>query len=389
MTRINCPLWLASAAPWRFPLLFVIVLVLARIALAEPEADFHAAEQRAAAGDPGAIDALETIGAARPVTRWTDDAWMLAARLAERAGDYDRARRDLGAAIAVASDDQLRARAEAELARIATFTGAAGQWSAIAAEHERLVENIAGRGDPKPALHELEALVRANPQYPRAAMAMLAIARGWQRDGDQVRALAWLREAAGAMGDRIDHQRALAELVRGEIRTGDIEGALAHIDSVDPAFAPALRAELATARKREMLRWILWSALAAIAIAAVVVLRRASGSWRAAARRLLRPPAEAVYYVPIALVLVIVAMTGNPMVARAVRAIAIVGALVAWLSGAILDAVRARGRVAFSRALGHAAIAVFAVGAATYLAIDRDRMIDLIVETWRSGPAPK
>src|SRR5207237_6652188 len=117
----------------------------------------------------------------------------LAARLAEGAGDYDRARRDLDSAIAVASDDQLRARAEAELARIAAFTGAAGQWSAVAAEHERLVARISGGGDPKPALRELEALVRAHPQYPRTAMAMVAIARGWQRDGDPMRALAWLR----------------------------------------------------------------------------------------------------------------------------------------------------------------------------------------------------
>jgi hypothetical protein len=54
----------------------------------------------------------------------------------------------------------------------------------------------------------------------------------------------------------------------------------------------------------------------------------------------------------------------------------------------ILEATRERrGKLAASRVAIHAAIATIAVGAATYLAIDRDRLIDLIVETWRSGPA--
>jgi uncharacterized phage-associated protein len=37
----------------------------------------------------------------------------------------------------------------------------------------------------------------------------------------------------------------------------------------------------------------------------------------------------------------------------------------------------------------HALAAVAAVIAAAYLAVDHHRLIDLVVETWRSGPSPR
>jgi hypothetical protein len=93
-----------------------------------------------------------------------------------------------------------------------------------------------------------------------------------------------------------------------------------------------------------------------------------------------------VFFAPLAAVLVVLAMTGNPLVAAAVRTIAIAGAVVAWLSGAILSGPT---RAGLTRTLVHAGLAAIAVASATYLAIDRHRMIDLVVETWRSGPAAR
>ena len=128
----------------------------------------------------------------------------------------------------------------------------------------------------------------------------------------------------------------------------------------------------------------MWLGLGALAAAARRQLaRRDAGSWRAALRRLVHPPVEVAFFVPIALVLVLVASTGNPLVARAVRGIALGGAMIAWVSGALLDGarpLRAR-RVAL-----HALLAICAAAAACYLAIDRDRMLDLVAETWREGP---
>jgi Tfp pilus assembly protein PilF len=342
---------------------------------------FHAAEVRAAAGDVGAIDALEAIGAARPITRWTDDAWSEAAGAAERAGDLARARRDYEHALELAGDDTFARRVRGDLARLAQRTGETGAFAGVAAAHERLVAQIQAGGDPKPALRELGALVDANPGYPHAATAMLALAAGWERDGAFATARAWLvRAQATASPD--EHERVFSEAARFAIRAhelGDAETAIAQLH--DRQNARELAETLDAARVRYDLRRGLWGLLAAIAIAAIVVLRRDAGSWRAAARRLLRPPTEVVFLAPIAIVIGVFAATGNPLVARAVRGILGVGVAVAWVSGALL--VRP---VSGKRALVHGLVALVTVIAAGYLAIDHDRMIDLVVETLRSGP---
>ncbi len=360
---------------------------------AETAADqaFRAAETAVANGSAAAaLDQFEALGAARPTTRWTDDAWLEAARLAERGRDYDRARRDLEAVIAVTTDDQLARRAKNALVRIATAAGSEGQWSAVAAEHERLANAIlAPTGDPKPAIVELERLVRDHPDYPHAGNARLVIARGRERDGDADDAIATLR-AAASTGPAIDRRRAGLELVRVLVRHDDLDEAtiaLARVDHVDPHDRAEVADQLDTARRREWWRRALWLGLAALGAAAAIWLRRTTGSWRATGRALLRPPIELAFFVPIAIVIVIVAATGNPMVARAVRTIAIAGAAVAWISGVALEARRQRGPLSRLGAAGHAACAALAVAAAVWLAIDRDHMIDLVEMTWRDGPA--
>jgi hypothetical protein len=236
------------------------------------------------------------------------------------------------------------------------------------------------------------------PTQPIALAAALLLAplaaRAQQLPHPAPHAAAPALAAVAAPAPPADHERALAELARCDIRAAAFDDAgaqIAAVEVVDPALARVLRDDLASAERRAQLRWLLWGLLAAIAAAAAFALRRASGSWRAAARRLMRPPLEVWFFAPIAIVLAVIAATGNPLVAHAVRAIALVGIAIGWLSGTILDAVRARTgtKIRASRAALHAAVAVVAVIAATYLAIDRDRMIDLVVETWRSGPAPK
>jgi hypothetical protein len=93
---------------------------------------FRAAAQRAVAGDPAAIDRFEALAAGRPITRWTDNAYAEAARLAEGAGGVARARRNLAQVVAVGTDGALVARARAALARLADTTGG-GRWDASCA----------------------------------------------------------------------------------------------------------------------------------------------------------------------------------------------------------------------------------------------------------------
>lgn len=370
----------------------VIVAIAAGRAYADDpgEAAFRAAEQQAAHGDAsGAASAFEQIGTQYPASAWADDAWLEAGRQAERAGDYARARRDLEHAVQAAGDELLEHRARGELMRIAAITGANGQWAQVAAAHDQLEAELGRAGDPKPALGKLEALVAANPGYPRAWSAMIAIARGWERDGDGDRALAWLTRAQAAAPAGPDRTHATAERVRALILYGELGEARAQIDALDdPVVSGELRAQLHHAELRRDARWAVIALLLAIALAAAIALRRAAGSWKAAARRLAHPPAEALYFVPVAIVLVAVASTGNPLAAAAVRAIAIAGAVIAWVSGAILDELRARrGRIGLRRAAGQAALAVLAVAGAAFLAIEHGRVIDMVIETWREGPA--
>jgi hypothetical protein len=296
--------------------------------------------------------------------------------------------------VAVGTDGALVGRARAALARLAATTGG-GRWDAVARAHDRLLAEAIAGGDPRAALAALEELVRANPAYPRATTLRIAVGRGWEREGHGGRALAQLR-AALAGAPVAERSRAGLELARALIRQRHLDEAAAVLAALeagpgaDRAAIGNVRATLVTAERRAYLRGALWIVLAALAALAAAVLRRDAGSWRAAARRLARPPVEVVFLVPIGAVLAVVAYTGNPLVADAVAAIFGVGIAVAWISGALLEAARARrGAVGAPRALLQAALAVTAVAGAAYLAVDRDRMIDLIVETWEHGPAAR
>jgi hypothetical protein len=336
---------------------------------------------------------FEALAAERPITRWTDNAYAEAARLAERAGDFPGARRDWAQVIAVGTDEALVARARAALARLAAATGG-GRWDAVAREHERLLAE-AGGGDPRVALGALEALARSNPEYPRAAMLRLAVGRAWEREGEGARAIAQLRAAFAAAAEEERNHVGL-ELARALIRRHELAAAAAVLDELaaggrpDRAAIAEVRATLEAAEARAHLRRGLWLGLAVLAAVAVIALYRDAGSWRAAARRLARPPAEVLFLFPIAAVLATVARTGNPLVADAVLAIAASGVGVTWLSGALLEAARARrGAIGPRRALLHALLAAAAVAGAAYLAVDRGRMIDLVTETWEHGPATR
>ena len=367
----------------------VAVLVLARVVAAQP-ADAQPADAERTfreASARGDITALEQLGAQRPLTIWSDDAWAEAARLAIRANDFARARVDLEQVIAIGTDSQLVRRARNDLARITSFAGSGGEWTAVAAEHERLAPGLQGVGDPEPALRELERLVREHPDYPRAPMLMVALAAGWEREGESARAIDWLRKAQRAAIERNDKQRIAAELVRTLIRAGQLDEAAGELAllarEASPGLIANLRNTLSRAELRRTVRWIMWSVLAVLAIGALLVLRRVCGSWRSALRRLARPPMEALFLVPIGVVVVGFSLTGNPLIARTVLAIMIAGIVTSWLSGAILDARDHRPRV--SRVVAHAGLAVVAILASVYLAVDRGHVIDFVIETWHQG----
>jgi tetratricopeptide (TPR) repeat protein len=350
----------------------------------------RAGEARAPEVITSVIDELEQLGAARPVTRWSDDAWAEAARLAERAGDFARARRAHEQVIALGSDEALVRRSRATLERIARATGD-GRWDGVAREHERLAAEMFAGGDPRAALGQLEQLVRANRGYPRAEGVWLLLAQAWEREGDADRAIALLGEQlqqgdAATGGIRLRTALVRVAIRRGELATARRELAILEAgQGADRAVNVELRERLAIAERRATIRLALWIALAVVLAAALLAVRRTAGSWRAASRALARPPGEVVFLLPVGAVLVAVAQTGNPLVARALVGIVVAGLAVAWLSGVVLEL--QRGRLVGRRIAIHAALALAAIAAAAYLAIDRDRMLDLIDETIEHGPA--
>lgn len=338
------------------------------------EQQFRAASELAAANDPRAVDAFEAAGAARPVTLWTDDAWVEAARLAELARDYDRARRDLEQAIAVSTDAQLLRRAKRDLARLQETAG----WSAVAAEHQRLVDDIGDGGDPTSALEKLEAIAKANPSYPRAVPLRIAIARAWETEDEVERALGWLHDALGIEND----DRARIELVRMLIRHRHLDEARTELAKVkDQAARRTLERSLSANESWQRLGYVAIAILVICAALAAWLLRRRGGF-----RQLARPPIEVMYFVPIAAVVGVIALTGNPLVAKAVIWLFTGAAAIAWVSGATLEAARRRGPVGVRHAALHVLVVVVAVLAAAYLAIDHARLLDLVAETWRTGP---
>ena len=344
----------------------VIVALLAGLASAddgEASAAFHAAEVHAAAGDGRAIAEFEAIGAG-PLTRWSDDAYVEASRAAERAGDLTRAIRDLRAALQITHDDVLATRARNDLARLDKRTGE-GAFAKVAAEHDRLVAKIQEPGDPKPALRELESLVEQHPTYPREATAMLALAHGWETDGAFEKAHAWLHRAV-AVAHEGEHERVWAELARFAIRAGQLDEAETAIQNLhDRELAADLRESAARAKARHELRIGLWIALAVLSIGVMWSLRRVR--WRV----IVRPTTEVVFMIPIAIVIALVAATGNPLVARAVRSILIVGVIVGWLFGAVFAGVEAQ-----STAIGGAGALRCRCGDRCELSRDRSRPHD-------------
>ena len=103
-------------------------------------------------------------------------------------------------------------------------------------------------------------------------------------------------------------------------------------------------------------------------------------AWRA--KRLpLKPPIEIVYGAPIAAVLMIASFTAHRAIGPAVTRIALVGLALAWLSGTALEL-----RPGRPRAILNVVACVVGTLAIAYIAVTRDGLIDMLIETVRFGP---
>jgi tetratricopeptide (TPR) repeat protein len=359
---------------------------------ARQEAAFAAATKKLGEGDfAGARAELEALAAAAPAGRWADDALAEAAAIAERQGDFAGARALWKRLLDGHPESRLARRASARLEELTRAGGTGGLWDATAAEHDRIVRAAAGAEDPQPQLEALGALLEKRRGYPRWFAAALWLGDAWARLGAHRRALGWYEQAEAAAAS--DLERFRAGLARAELwnAMGEHDRAERQLRALRPpddlarlAIADAL-GDVDTARTRARWAVIARVVLGACALLTLVAYRRRAGSFRAAARALWPPPLEVVYLAPVALVLGVVAETGNLLAARAVQLVLFGAVAITWLSGTGLELARKKGAIGARVIVLHAVLAALATLALIYSAVMREQLIDVLVETWRRG----
>src|SRR5688500_7748092 len=180
--------------------LALLVAARARAQEADPaEAAFRAATQQLARGELDAAQAaFEAVADADPQGAWADDALAEAAETAERRDDLAAARRLWRRVLDEHPSSRQSRRARVRLAERGRAIGAGGQWLAVAERHEQILREAVGKSDPSAQVRELEDLVAANPEYPRAHDARIWIGETWLR-------LGFPRRAAGVFRDAREH----------------------------------------------------------------------------------------------------------------------------------------------------------------------------------------
>lgn len=195
-----------------------------------------------------------------------------------------------------------------------------------------------------------------------------------------------------ARGDSIPHalvarrnQAGCAIDARNWARAEELARRLSTADPVDAAIRTDLLAAANTGRRREQLYMVAWvvAALALLALLASLIEAILRGGAR---RPTWQPPIEVVYIGPVAAIVIAASFAIDQVIAPAVVRITVGGLVAAWLSGATLDLLRARGRNVRARAVLHVLACAAGVLAIGYIAIMRDGLIDMFSETVRFGP---
>lgn len=341
--------------------------------------------------DPGEIDRAIAAILALPPRDADPDVLFAAGRACE-----DKLL-DPGRAVAIydrlAADHPTARATAAAVRRAATLReqiGPRGEFAAPAGELAQLV----ARADALPGDAVIERGERlAAAAWPGAPTAALWLADWLRRTGRFDAAQAryaqviarWpaLPQAGaalrGAIGCALDARNwALAEVLARKLPAAD---------PLDQALRDDQLAAAARGRRREHWYVAAWLAIAGVLAALLGSLAEAALRSPVGTRRsVLRPPIEAVFFAPVALVLIGIAFTAHRLIAPAVTTIAVGGLALTWLSGATLERLRAHGRARRLRSIAHVLACLTGIAALAYVALTRDHLLDLLIETVRFGP---
>jgi len=343
------------------------------------------------ADDPHEIERAVAAIVQLPAPQANPDVLFAAARACEdKLLDPERAVAIYERIVADHPTARVATAAARRIAVLRAQIGPLGEGAAYAAEYAQLV----ARADRLPAAEVIRDAERlAAAAWPGAPAAALWLASWLRRSGRLAEAQAhyatvvdrWpqapearaaLRGGAGCALEA--HAWSLAE---------NLAKRLPATDDAERAARDDLLAAAARGRRRD--RWYVaaWLALlgvfAALIGSLVEVMRQ---SPRGKRWSVLRPPIEAMFFAPVAVVLIGVAVTAHRLIAPAVTVIATGGLALTWLSGATLERLRTMGRPGRLRGVTHGMACVIGVAVLAYIALTRDHLLDLLVETVRFGP---
>jgi hypothetical protein len=341
-----------------------------------------------------AARALEQLSRDAPDADEADDALMKAAEL------HDRQLNDPVRAVALYREvavrfptSRLARRAARRADELEHALGAGARFEAEVARFEDALAR-AGATPSDDTIAGIEALLAASPDLPIGARVAMWIGRAHLAHGRLDTSLAWFERAPGYAGGAalVWHARkAEADALLAGGRLDDAERAYRALGGTDDAArrgAAVIGLERVERARvwNTLARWA-WLAVVLFAAAMVVSCRRVTGSWRAAARALRKPPVEVIYLVPLALAISIGSFRTNVLAARAIVLIFCGGLITTWVSGAVLVSAQARfGTVSARRALLHAGGAAVVVAAICYIAVMREQLLGMLTETVRHGP---
>lgn len=253
-------------------------------------------------------------------------------------------------------------------------------------------------------LREYDAIITGAPQRPPAESRarMEALLQKYPTFALADRALFWL-------GQRLAEARRWDE---AEARFGELERRFpssewalrakkARADILlsrgHPSTARALYRELAASRDpvarsagneglADATSWIVRAILLVVSIVYLVGFAVAHLRIVRPRARLRRVPLELTYYLPVAALFVIAALTENRAIGLATTGVAIGGAIVVWITSLAFAARLERGPMSVVARAGRAAAVALAVVALVFIAVQATGLTDIVLETFRAGP---
>ena len=360
-------------------------------AVADAQTQFDRASDLLAKGKhTAAADALVRLAATVPKSHLAADALFVAGGLfEEKLKQPVRAARTYKRLLDLYPDSRSAVAASRRYKELQLNLGTGTQGAtAVAAWNDVLTEFP--RRPVAESVGIVEALVIDHPTWPGRARALVWLATLHHRRGEWKQAARRYDEAAAAAKDPELQFEALLGAGTVAIRTGRFRDADARFSRLPYDGAPGRKRARDDAFKRlerAKLRAGLYVAsfvvLGVLLLGLLFSLRRSAGSWPAAGKALWRPPVEVIYMAPVAAIFVGASFTAHYAIAPAVVIVCCGGLCVTWLSGAGL---RAAGNRVARLALVHAVVSFGAVLALSYIALHRNRLIDMLIETVRFGP---